>query len=176
MKDICLLKRPRLICPFLIFSREISMSPGSWGFGRFDSAETTVRLIGLRNVFIFTPFLSTLQRRFRNVSSFAPVISLIWILFPITSTSLSRNRIYEWTMNEMDIENNNILHYSPDPELIHFIVKGLRQIENSSNCMKSNSATFPPSLEFDCKRRRLDFVAKVWEIKTWFLDVFLSEC
>ena len=52
-------------------------------------------------------------------------------------------------MNEMDIENNNILHYSPDPELIHFIVKGLRQIENSSNCMKSNSVTFPPSLEFD---------------------------
>ena len=134
MKDICLLKRPRLTCPFLIFSREISKSSGSWGFGRFDSVETTARLIGLRNVFIFTPFLSTLQRKFRNVSSFAPGISLIWILFPITST-LSRSRIYEWTMNEMDIENNNILHYLPELEL-HFIVKGLRQIENSSNLIK----------------------------------------
>ena len=158
MKDICLLKRPRLTCPFLIFSREISKSSGSWGFGRFDSVETKARLIGLRNVFIFTPFLSTLQRKFRNVSSFAPGISLIWILFPITST-LSRYRIYEWTMNEMDIENNNILHYLPELEL-HFIVKGLRQIENSSNCMKSNSATFPP-LKFECKKRRLDFAAKV---------------
>ena len=62
-------------------------------------------------------------------------------------------------MNEMDIENNNILHYLPELEL-HFIVKGLRQIENSSNCMKSNSATFPP-LELECKKRRFDFAAKV---------------
>ena len=64
-------------------------------------------------------------------------------------------------MNEMDIDNNKFLHYLPDLEEEHFIVKGVRQIENSSNCMKSNSATFPPSLEFDCKMRRLDFAAKV---------------
>ena len=44
-------------------------------------------------------------------------------------------------MNEMDIENNNqFLHYLPESEEVHFIVKDARQIENSSNCIKSKSA------------------------------------
>ena len=63
-------------------------------------------------------------------------------------------------MNEMDIDNNKFLHYLPALEEVHFIVKGVRQIENSSNCIKSNSATFSPP-KFECKKRRFDFSAKV---------------
>ena len=66
-------------------------------------------------------------------------------------------------MNEMDIENNNqFLHYLPESEEVeHFIEKDARQIENSSNCIKSNSAAAFPSLELESKKRRFDFAAKV---------------
>ena len=65
-------------------------------------------------------------------------------------------------MNEMDIENNQFLHYLPESEEVHFIVKDARQIENSSNCIKSNSAAaLFPSLELESKKRRFDFSAKV---------------
>ena len=151
------MNRPRLICPFLIFSREISKSPGSWGLGWFESEENITKFIGLRNVLILTPFLSTLQRRLNKISSFPLWISLIRIVFPITSVLLSRKGIYEWI--KWDIENNKFLHYLPDP-MVHFIVKDVRQIENSSNCIKSSSATFPP-LEFERKKRRFAFSANV---------------
>ena len=59
--------------------------------------------------------------------------------------------------------SNSFFQYLPDPEL-HFIVKEARQIENSSNCIGLIVAIFP-SLELECKKRRFDFSAKVWEGK-----------